>query len=409
MHRSLVVLGVASAVALGLAEPSAAVVEPPPPPVLVTGDVPDGAHITAVSVTIDPTDDVLADLEIGETAPPAFNPTAPTYISGTRFEVRLDPTTVPRTYMKSDGVVFVMVTVTRGGAESLTTMTSARAVADPITGDVAWIDALESSVAAAESGRTRVAGRLLPAVNGDPDGGGDVYEPEPETEDDGVEVRPREYDPIFDSTDRGDTPAGCGDRKLAERTRSTTIGTTYPVGGDKAAMSVSSSSGAEYGMAWSFRSPGGTFGEFKAGEAKYTRSGWGFDWDGSAASRSYRKGIVYAKFLRNCVRGCNDCYRFWKPIGETGGTGSNTGITRPDWGHCRHIDRGFWYRDDSDGHNYSYGGAVKFAEVIGIDLSISREYNSSQKVWYKSTTDRRMCGNDTYPAMAGKVMMKYAR
>ncbi len=307
--------------------------------------------------------------------------------------------------MKSDGVVFVMVTVTRDGAESLMTTTSARAVADPSTGDVAWVDALESSVAAAESGRTRVAGRLLPAVEGDPDGGGDVYEPE--TEDEGIEVQPREYDPIFGSTDRGDTPAGCGDTKLAERVRSVTIGTSYPVGGDKAAMTVDSSTGASYGTAFSLRNSGGTFGEFKAGEAKYTRSGWGFAWAGSASSRSYRKGVVYAKFLRNCVRGCYECYQFWKPISETGGTGSNTGITRPDWGHCVHIDHGIWWRDDSDGSNYTYGGAVKFAEVIGIDLSISREYNSSQKVWYRATTDRRMCGSNTHPSKAGKVMMRF--
>ena len=213
---------------------------------------------------------------------------------------------------------------------------------------------------------------------------------------------------MFGEFDPTDTPAGCGDRKLGERTRSTTIGTTYPVGGDKASMSVSSSTGASYGTAYSMTNSDGVFGSFRASAGKFTRSSWGFDWDASAQSRSYRKGILYGKFLRSCARGCDECFRFWKPIGETGGTGSNTGIDRPDWGHCRHIDPGTWWRDNSGGNNYSYGGAVKFASVIGIDLSISREYNSSQKVWYKATHDRRMCGNDDYPAMAGKVMMKFA-
>ena len=393
MRRSLVVLVLASAVALGLAEPAPAIAEPPPPPVLVSGTVPDGADITAVSVLIDPTDDVLADLEIGETAPPAFSPATTTYVTGTHFEVRLDPATLPHTYLKSDGLIFATVTVTREGAESLTTTTSARAVVDPSTGDVDWVDALESSAATATSERARINGKVLPTAVDD--------------EADGIVVEPRQYDPIFRSSDRGGTPAGCTDRKLAERVRSVTIGTTYPVGGDKAAMTVNSSTGASYGTAFSIKDPSGDFGEFKAGEAKYTRSGWGFAWDGSARSRSYRKGVRYGKFVRSCVRGCDGCYRFWKPLNETGGTGSNTGIPRPDWGHCVHIDRGYWWRDDAEGSNYTYGSAVKFAKVIGIDLSISREYNSSQKLWYKATTDRRMCGSDRHPAKAGKVMMRY--
>jgi hypothetical protein len=98
MRRSLVVPVLALALALGLAEPSPAAAEPPPPPVLVSGEVPDGAAITDVSVMIDPTDDVLLDLGIGETAPPAYDATATTSVSGTNFEVRLDPKTVPQTY-----------------------------------------------------------------------------------------------------------------------------------------------------------------------------------------------------------------------------------------------------------------------------------------------------------------------
>jgi hypothetical protein len=348
--------------------------------VLVSGEVPDGTDVADVSVMIDPTDDVLLDLEVGETAPPAYDATATTSVFGGRFEVRLDPATVPQTYVTSDGVIFAMVTLALDGADPLTTVTSARAVTEPTTGQTSWVDPGDSS-AVTDIGRAAA-------------------------EDNGIVLDERAYASMFGG---GDTPAGCSDRKLAQRTRSVTIGTTYPVGGDKAAMTVSSSTGATYGTAWSIRSSGDSFGEFRAGEGKFTRSGWGFAWDGSARSRSYRKGVVYAKFLRDCVRGCNDCYRFWKPMSETGGTGSNTGIPRPDWGHCRHIDRGLWWRDNANGHNYTYGSAVKFAGVIGIDLSISREYNSDQKLWYRATTHRRMCGNNDNPATAGKVMMRYGR
>jgi hypothetical protein len=379
MRRSFVVPVLALALALGLAEPSPAAAEPLPPPVLVSGEVPDGADITDVSVMIDPTDDVLLDLEIGETAPPAYDATATTSVSGSHFEVRLDPSTVPQTHVTSDGVIFAMVTLALDGADPVTTVTSARAVADPTTGQTSWVDPGDSSA-------VRDIGRAA--------------------EDDGIVLDEREYASMFGG---GDTPAGCSDRKLAERVRSVTIGTTYPVGGDKAAMTVTSSTGATYGTAWSIKSSGGSFGEFRAGEGKFTRSGWGFAWDGSARSRSYRKGVRYGKFIRSCVRGCNACYRFWKPLNETGGTGSNTGIPRPDWHHCQPINRGVWWRDNENGHNYTYGSAVKFANVIGIDLSISREYNSSQKLWYKATTDRRMCGNDNDPALASKMMMRFVR
>ena len=80
MNRSLVVPILAAAVLLGLAEPSTVVATPPAAPVLIAGDIPDGADITAVSVLIDPTDDVLAALEIGETAPQAFSPTVTTTV-----------------------------------------------------------------------------------------------------------------------------------------------------------------------------------------------------------------------------------------------------------------------------------------------------------------------------------------
>lgn len=411
MLHSFLALVLVSILLLGHGEASPAVATPAAeplsrPPVLVIGDAPAGADITGVSVTIDPTDDVLADLEIGESAPPALSPDAISIFSGTHFEVRLDPAAVPTTYLKSDGLIFAMVTLLRDGARSLTTTTSARAVLDPETGGLAWVGALGSSLRAATSSRGRAAGRLLPTLDAEERGGSQLGD---ESASDPIVLRPGDYAPVFDSHDPTDTPAGCTDRKLAQRVRSVTIGTSYPVGRDKSAMTVTSSTGASYGTAFSVKDSRGRFGEFRAGEGKFTRSGWGFSWTGSAASRSYRKGVLYAKFIRTCVRGCTRCYRFWKPLSETGGTGSNRGIPRPSWGHCVRIERGLWWRDDAAGRNYTYGGAVKFAGVIGIDLSISREYNSSQRIWYRATKARRMCGNNAHPARAGKVMMRRAR
>ena len=397
-RRACVLFVLIGLVAACLGRPGPVIAEPTAAPVLVSGEVPDGASITGVVVTIDPKDSVLRALRIGETAPPALTARTSTTVVGGHYEVRLDPTTIPRTYMSAGGVIYAMVTVTRDGQRSIATTTSARAVADPTTGDTAWIDALESAEVVATSARTQVAGRRLPAVLGRTG----IASMNAAAR--GLVLRVDQFEPLFRGSNTG-TPPGCSDRKLAERIRDTTIGTTYPVAGDQAGMQVNSSTGASYGTAVSFRRPGAAYGEFKAGDAKYTRSGWGFDWAGSSAQRSYRKGILYGKFVRDCAQHCDDCVIFWMPIGETGGTGSNTkGVNRPDWGNCVPEDKGTWYRDNSAGHNYSYDAAVKFADVIGIDLSISREYNSSQRVWYRLPPGRRMCGNDSLPSTASKVM-----
>ena len=107
----------------------------------------------------------------------------------------------------------------------------------------------------------------------------------------------------------------------------------------------------------------------------------------------------------SCVQGCNKCTRQWFPTGETGGTGSNTGIVRPTWNtYCAPEDKDTFWRDKSDGNSYAYGAGVKFANVIGIDLSVNRNYTSSQKISYTFSVKRRLCGNNDYPATAGKLI-----
>jgi hypothetical protein len=202
-------------------------------------------------------------------------------------------------------------------------------------------------------------------------------------------------------------PAGCSYRKLSTDVRSTTIGTTYPIGNDKATMVVSSSTGAYYGVAASAKGSGGVFGAFMASNSKFTQSGWGFQWAGYDAARSYRKGIEYGLYELSCVVGCTKCSRSWIPIGETGGTAENRGIARPDWGNCVGVSAGKWWRDRSDGSAYTNSAAVDFSGVIGIDLSIERQYNGNQKVQYTLLQPRRMCGSNGWPSTAGKVMSRY--
>ena len=99
--------------------------------------------------------------------------------------------------------------------------------------------------------------------------------------------------------------------------------------------------------------------------------------------------------------------RSWRPWSETGGTGENTNINRPNWTHCRNVSTGTWRRNGTQGSAYSFGSAVKFADRIGIDLSIRREYSSSQQLVYNIRgAPKKLCGSNDEPAQASKIMEK---
>ncbi|HYH12998.1 MAG TPA: hypothetical protein VD789_11635, partial [Thermomicrobiales bacterium] len=190
------------------------------------------------------------------------------------------------------------------------------------------------------------------------------------------------------------------------KTRPATIGTTYPVGPDTAQMEVSSSQGANYGVAASGTSSSSGF---YANGSRFIQSGWGFTWAWSGEQRSYRKGIKYQLMRKECYgSGYLEPPKFiWRPYSETGGTSSNTGLTRPSWSNCAGGDPGVWKRDRSDGRAYSYGASVKMTNLIGIDLSINRNYSTNQRLKYDLDMRRRLCGNNDTPGTAGKVMARF--
>ncbi|QLQ09513.1 MAG: hypothetical protein HZY75_02845 [Nocardioidaceae bacterium] len=64
-------------------------------------------------------------------------------------------------------------------------------------------------------------------------------------------------------------------------------------------------------------------------------------------------------------------------------------------------------RNKTSGKKYEYGAAVKLKDTIGIDLGISRSYSTSQSLHYKIVgTNKKLCGNNDYPSVSGKVMEK---
>jgi hypothetical protein len=168
--------------------------------------------------------------------------------------------------------------------------------------------------------------------------------------------------------------------KVESKTVWVTIGTTYPIGGNTAAtMQVDSSKGATYGIA---ASGSGAFGSWRGNGSRSVSGSWGFTWNGSSSSRAYRLQVKYYRYRYEYLDArCNN-YK-WIPILETGGTSSVTGIERPTFTHCAPVDKGEWYRSRSDGRSYQFGSAVKFADVIGLDLSVNRQYSKSQKLKYQ--------------------------
>lgn len=230
-----------------------------------------------------------------------------------------------------------------------------------------------------------------------------------ETEDDTIDA------PVIYDLPRATTcPAGgLGVVYGTKRVVDTTIGTAYPVGGDPAWMRAVSGSSksltASYGIAFAKGNGSGTFSQ--SGTKAVDRS-VGFTWDGKTYARAFRVGLVYQKVQQMTGRCPGDTPDWTQeiPTAYSGGFGENTsGVTRPDWTNCRAMgSTGLWERKDAAGTSYSTSGGVKFASVIGIDLSVTRAYNDEAVLSYKiGVVGRRMCGNNDLPGTAGKVMERF--
>jgi hypothetical protein len=358
-------------------------------PIAITGSTP--GPISSVEVSVVPPFGVGQSEDSYALFP---LPEADVHISGDEFEVFIDPTSIPLQYFGSEGLVDfdVYAEGDETGWVSSTTARAVRLAADP---DPVWVDPVESSpyLPAAEPSPSPRGGisSVVPTLD-------DEELNEPEFEDDGVSSN-QFAEATYEKGSCFYVP------NEATRVRSTTIGTSYTVGDNSTAyLDISSNLGGTYGVAFKAAADGA---EFVADGSKFVKSGWGKTWDPYNGSRSYRKDIEYRSYDYTC--GGITIGQAWRPTTETGGTGHNNGITRPNWTKCVNVDTGPWWRQNDDGYAYSYGAAVKFASVIGIDLSASRQYSSTQRLTYVvAGNDKKLCGNDDHwPAKAGKIMMKW--
>jgi hypothetical protein len=390
----------------------AAQAEDPSAPLAVTGELPDTAASVSVSLVPD-----LGKLEDGERAEEYQLPEAEYLLDGASFQLLIDPADVPSSYIQDDGILDLAVDGEVQNGTIYRIHTSVRMVAVATEDDgtdrtlsrsgytVEWRDPVDTSglvgddaVERAGTSRSMSSARVPVLAIGDEE------TTDPEAEDDGTTVSKDEYVEVPEGVDRAmcwyDPVPGVDSRQ-----RSTTIGTTYPTtAGDTAHMVIEESRGADYGQAYMAT---GSSGGWSANGEKFTRDSWSKTWGNVSAQRSYRKFIEYDMFYFSCRGSSGPIGRFWRPVGETGGTGHNDGINRPNWTYCTRVDAGTWARKSTTGESYKYGAGVKFAGVIGIDLSVDRQYSSDQYIEYQlDGNNQRLCGNSDYPARAGKIMEK---
>ncbi|GEB16557.1 hypothetical protein [Pimelobacter simplex] len=194
----------------------------------------------------------------------------------------------------------------------------------------------------------------------------------------------------------------CETKYRGDRNVPTTIATSYPVGASKSWLEVHSSEGGKYGVALN----GGQGASFKASGTRFVEGSWSFKWNKKSSARSYRVEVNYHKYEK--VGLCSGPPLRWSPHIETGGATENSeGVNRPDWNtYCANVTNGTWARERTDGKDYSYSAAVKFKDVIGIDLSGEKSYSRSHKLSYDiaGSNPKKLCGNNDYPAKAGKIV-----
>lgn len=359
-------------------------------PAFISGLLADPSDLTGVAVLLK---DQSQKLSIGDTVRRA------TLIpdveqKDSNYTLRLEPAKIEPAYFSDGGVVEAEIRFT-SEAGAWFTHRSARLVS---SGDgLAWVDPLEETVHSKVDlvdTRKGKAGVSLQAFAED-------LPPSPQfLGSNNLVPMPKAMQPAGRAVVAA---GGCMNLQyVSDSNRSTTIATSYPLSGSTSWLKVSRSKGGKFG--WAVTSPSAGI---SAQGSYFTEGGWAATWSPSSVARSYRIQVNYHKYKVSCT----DTHR-WLPHIETGGaTANTTNVTRPAWNtYCAPVGTGVtWERSNSSGHNYKYGQAVKFTSILGIDLSGEKSYNSTHTLYYKigGTRAKRLCGNNDYPSMAGKIIERY--
>ncbi|MFB9312664.1 hypothetical protein [Nocardioides plantarum] len=227
---------------------------------------------------------------------------------------------------------------------------------------------------------------------------------------DGVDIPPEQFvEAEVPTTDSRDAQQCLKEKYKGDRNVYSIIGTSYPAGYTTSWMAHSqgSSNETEYGVAIGVETSGGSGFDYKASGTRTVGGSWTGTWDPLKVARSYQIQVNYHYYVLG--EGCKGETRYQRPHVETGGAQDNTsGLVRPGWKkYCANQPRNYQFdRTDDRGKAYSYGAAVKFAKIIGINLSVKKAYTKSNRLSYKfaGSAKHSLCGYDEYPALAGKMV-----
>jgi hypothetical protein len=383
-------------VAVALAVPDGASASGDPEPIAVFGDLPAGT--TDVTLTVLPR--MNGATPGAKLVPVAVEASGVTVDDG-HFTASVDPADVPVGFVSADGLVDFQVSAANADGQAWVSVVTSRLVATPKQADGTWADPVDTSDAGATLRHARVAGKQsVPRLSASAAARLELED------DDGSEVG------RYAATDRNCVSVQYATPTSNTRRRWATTGTTYPVGATTARLNYSSSKGARYGAAVNIN------GVWSVSGSMFVGGGWGSDWHFDGAQRSYQVETLYRQWKYRCT---DEQYHYWDqlwwlPEDETGGTRTNTGIDRPSWNnpdYCANISsNATWRRDTSSGNEYKYGYAVKFQDIIGIDLSISHSYGETMLVAYdvpKGSAQTKLYGNNARPTRAGKFIQRVGK
>lgn len=336
---------------------------------VVRGDLPAGATVTAFART-------NAPLAIGDEVE-TVELTVDVDEARSRFEVKVDPTTLPDEYFAPGGVVDLQIIASADGGLLWADHTSVRAVRTDV--GIRWTSTLAPTTDGKRFGRMT----------------SDRYGS------DGVDVG--------SLADLGRAPTAparvgenCSTTVLNSHWVKAQIGATYPTGRSTGWLDVDHSNGGRYQAA--LKVPHHPMEKI---EMMHADGGWGLT---TPRKRGGKRYVTTVKYLvidnkHRAPDGTCQYYLTFEPQKESGGMRIRKG-RRPSYGHCAAVPAGStWRRYRSDGSPYRLSGGVSAGGMVGFDLAVEKQYGTSTHTLVYAVTGRKsMCGNNSVPSTASVVI-----
>ncbi|MDK1473123.1 hypothetical protein QNO07_06755 [Streptomyces sp. 549] len=358
------------------------------PVALVGALADDGVSLENARFTVvaQPAPEIDEAVVVGETVPTQTLPAELVEAKGSEFVLRLRPDDLAEGFLSGDGLATVELEIYVPEKNAIaTTMASFQLVGEGSGTTAEWAepDGVSAARTVAVPEPIRVEMELHPLPKG-----------AAERPAGGVSAR----------TEGGVGAQSAITRLIKTSHRMATIGTSYPIGGQKATMFHGSGRTITYGAAVSYGS------KWNASGDKSISNGYEFTWAPQKTMRAHRTQVRYGLYSHQNKDGI-ELYRRWRPIVETGVTKEKKLSKRPTWNkgkgvgkRCDTLPRGTWSRTNSKGKSYSLSTGVQMKKIIDIDLSTKRNYASNSKLTYElAKSTRRLCGNNEMPGLASKT------